>query len=142
MKYRLFQREFVPGILRGDKGTTIRCTAGDLEIGDRFSLRVWTGAPYRSPQEEFAQATVQSIEPVIIRNSILKLGTVVLLATGQHHTTWLEATEPEYLAWVARRDGFSTWAELTTWFQRIHGLPFAGQLITWDPRSLTPAYYA
>lgn len=32
----------------------------------------------------------------------------------------------------AKADGFNSWQEMYDWFQKTHGLPFAGQLIRWE----------
>lgn len=46
---------FVDKIISGEKSHTIR--AGNRwKVGDKFSPRVWSDKPYRSPQIEFAPA--------------------------------------------------------------------------------------
>ena len=53
-------------ILAGEKIHTIRANAKDyFKDGDKVSLRVWTGLPYRSKQREFAQMTIH-LEPIDI----------------------------------------------------------------------------
>lgn len=34
---------------------------------------------------------------------------------------------------IAKKDGFKDFAEMAAWFDKTHGLPFSGVLISWDP---------
>src|SRR5688572_20047442 len=68
MNVILFQNRFEAPILAGVKTCTIRAHRRDgrprAVEGEAVSLRVWTGAPYRSKQREFAQRTVKFTFPV------------------------------------------------------------------------------
>lgn len=39
---------------------------------------------------------------------------------------------PKKLDRFAQADGFSNWREMRTWFEDVHGLPFAGDLVRWE----------
>jgi len=62
----LFNRRFVEPILAGRKIHTLRANYSlwQRHDGKDCSLRVWTGKPYRSPQEEFYRCRigVQSVQ--------------------------------------------------------------------------------
>ena len=114
----MFRREFVPLILDGTKGLTIRKKAR-LKPGERFAMRYWSGAPYRSKQVEFATATAWIVEPIKI--SMLRI----------------ESPRGELSRrFIARKDGFKGWAAMRSFFNQTHGLPFEGWMHNWE--ELTP----
>ena len=120
MNVFLFEPQFEPLILAGSKDLTIRAPRKDgrprAEMGDRISLRVWTGNPYRSKQREFAQATTKFVIPVCVGR--LEIYRTDLLAEFDRRR-------------IARADGFPHWLAMKRWFKRKHGLPFKGVLIHW-----------
>lgn len=91
------------------------------KVGDKFSARVWSGAPYRSKQTEFAQIEVKDAIPFQI----------------DYAGYWLNDKYLEYeqLIQVAKNDGLSP-LEFIDWFE-IHpkkqALGFTGQVICWKP---------
>lgn len=92
--------------------------------GDMASLRVWSGAPYRSKQVEFAQVEVKTVWPVEIYATEfifeLKVNGVALDKEGQER--------------VANNDGLSL-IDFYNWFN-IHPKKkqqvFTGQVICWE----------
>jgi hypothetical protein len=121
MKYITFKPEFVARIHQRVKVSTIRPTRR-LEPGDRVSLRIWTGKPYRSKQKEFGQAIILEINRVIFVNPF------EVACEGR----FLTASE---CVTLAHQEGFNTGVEMFQWFEKQHGFPFKGcqylfQLIT------------
>ena len=126
MRYIMFQKRFAPAVSVGEKVQTIRPPRKGKPFlpGEEISLRVWTGAPYRSPQEEIRRAEVIRVTAIAIDARFLNLGGLVTLDEGRP----LERVD---LDAFARRDGFRSWEELLSWFREAHGLPFWGELIKW-----------
>lgn len=114
-----FQPQFVPRVLNRTKHRTMRATRRRrVCIGDRLSLRVWSGRPYMSPQQ------------ILFDTDCVHSGRVAL-----HHDRI--AIDGEYvvdLEAFAISDGFDTWQQLVAWFADAHGLPFYGDVIAWGPR--------
>ena len=44
---------------------------------------------------------------------------------------WISREGVGLLDYWAQQDGFQTVAEMIGWFEKTHGLPFTGELITW-----------
>lgn len=122
-----FKNRFEAPALAGIKIHTLRGHRKDgkprAKVGERISLRVWTGRPYASKQREFAQATVLHVIPVCVSR------------TGIRRPD-LDCTLKPSL--VARRDGFANWGEMKAFFQAEHGLPFEGVLVGWKELVPTP----
>lgn len=120
-----FKDRFEAPALAGIKRHTIRGHRKDgrprAVVGERISLRVWTGRPYASKQREFAQATVLHVIPV----RVTKAG------------VWRPDLRCDLKrSYVARRDGFANWREMRAFFEVNGGLPFEGVLVVW--KDLTP----
>lgn len=101
------------------KGHTIR--VGDRwKAGDWASLRVWSGAPYRSKQVEFARVEIKKVWPVRLNPFDM-----VDFYTGENILPFCE---------VAKNDGLSC-DDFVEWFA-IHpkkdGAHFTGQIICWS----------
>jgi hypothetical protein len=122
MRVILFQSRFEPTIAAETKDTTIRPKRKDgkpnARPGERVSLRVWKGKPYRSKQREICQRVVKFVFPVIVS------------AHGIYRPD-LSARPRLDSKKVARADGFANWLEMRQWFAANHGLPFEGFLIHW-----------
>jgi hypothetical protein len=118
----MFQKRFAYAVGMGDKVQTIRPPRKGKPFfpGEPISLRVWTGLPYRSLQQQIARAEVIRVTTITIEPLHLNLGEGASGAAERHD---LDA--------FARRDGFRSWPELTAWFRETHGLPFCGELIKW-----------
>lgn len=115
---RMFKPRFAALVEAGTKTQTVRPTPARMpKPGDKLSLRMWTGKPYRSKQRVLREATVLYIAKI-------KLDCFDMWFDG------VRASEAKQEAF-ARADGFSTAHELLDWFENEHGLPFEGVVIVW-----------
>jgi hypothetical protein len=116
-----FQNRFEAPILAGVKDCTIRAPRRDgrprAREGETLSLRVWTGAAYRSKQREFAQRVLKFTFPVrVSKDGIERLDLVPRFARLDRRR-------------MARSLGFENWREARAWYAAGHGLPFEGVLV-------------
>ena len=117
---RMFKPQFAGLIERGEKLQTVRPTPKRMpKPGDKISLRAWSDKPYRSKQKLLAEGTISRVVPITITAEA-----VLIRPTPQ-----LTVHVPRGPFAVA--DGFSCWEEMRQWFERQHGLPFNGVLISW-----------
>jgi len=117
---RLFKPQFAPLVESGAKLQTVRPTPIRMPApGDTISLRTWEGAPYRSKQRVLREATITEVGTVEIYRRDDK---VPILRIGG---LW---TDPDQFAAL---DGFDSWDAMVAWFEKEHGLPFAGIVIRW-----------
>ena len=65
MRYYTFRPRFHAKILAAKKYSTIRFKQ-KVKPGEVFSLRTWTGLPYRSPQGLLGTARCERVSPIII----------------------------------------------------------------------------
>ena len=125
MTRKSFQPQFVPLILAGTKIHTIRATPKRLpKIGEDFVGFIWTGKPYRSPQQEFFRSTVARIRSVGIQNGWIWIDDVRLKTRREADL-------------LALHDGFVDWDSMREWFHEHHGFQFTGILIEWA-QPITP----
>lgn len=115
----MFQPRFAPLVEDGVKGQTVRPRRRHpTRVGDRLSLREWTGRPYASKQRSLRETCCRRMARVTFaRNRGVWLD-------GQR----LSAAEIETFA---RLDGFQEAAEMFGWFVATHGLPFRGEVTYW-----------
>jgi hypothetical protein len=118
----LFQDRFAPLVRVGSKIQTIRgARKQPVKVGDHLSLRRWTGAAYRSPQEVLRESYCTLIAPVMIGKTA---GDLFIddrpMDSDDSHA-------------FARNDGFADVVDMLNWFGNVHDLPFAGMLIRWSP---------
>jgi hypothetical protein len=115
---RMFKPQFAPLVESGEKCQTVRPTPKRMpKTGDRISLRMWTGKPYRSKQRVIRESVLTEISPV-------KISAVAIVVDG----CVLRPAEE----WAfARADGFTTPQDMLDWFSFTHGLPFEGVVIKW-----------
>ncbi|KAF0176487.1 MAG: hypothetical protein FD161_3026 [Limisphaerales bacterium] len=134
-----FKPRFEAPALAGVKIHTLRGHRKDgkprAQVGERISLRVWTGRPYASKQREFAQATVEHVVPVhVTRLRILRADQWDNFSRGiGPEPTSLDRRQ------IARRDGFANWREMKAFFQAESGLPFSGVMVVWKDLMPTKA---
>jgi hypothetical protein len=114
----MFQPQFVELVKSGIKTQTIRKSAR-CKKGDLLSLRRWTGKAYRSKQEVILEAVCKWVLPVEITNS-------GIIVDGQQDVE----SDDELAKW----DGFTDFADMRSWFERTHGLPFSGYVIEWEAK--------
>lgn len=113
------------------KGHTIR-VGSRWKVGDMASLRVWSGAPYRTKQIEFAQVEVKKVWQIEIY---------------QNEQYWQFNLDGKQVNWeqpdfnidqfvdeLAKNDGLTT-ADFLNWFT-VHpkkkDAVFRGQIICWN----------
>jgi hypothetical protein len=119
---RMFKPQFAPLVKSGAKCQTVRPTPKRMpKAGDRISLRMWTGKPYRSKQQVLREADISSVE----RITLCDTGRELLVRIGDKSLT------PEEVNAFAAADGFTNGIEMFNWFEATHGLPFEGVVITW-----------
>jgi hypothetical protein len=112
----MFQPQFVHKIKSGSKTQTVRPVPKRIpKVGDLESWRQWLGKPYRSKQKEIAQVKIIDVRTVTIKRDIIIFGGM-LFGDFARYT-------------FAFDDGFNSPAELITWFDKNHGLPFTGIVI-------------
>jgi hypothetical protein len=115
---RMFKPQFAPLVEAGTKCQTVRPTPKRMpKAGDRISLRIWTGKPYRSKQRVLRESVITSVEPFDL--DAMRL--------------WKENDREAF----ARADGFGDWPEMLQWFITTHGYPFVGVVIKWHNEKLT-----
>src|ERR1700744_4033228 len=119
MIVKLFQQRFKPMVRDGSKANTIRPTPKRMpRVGDKISLRCWTGKPYRSKQEIIGESVITQVTEIIIQSEGLKM-----------HGKYLAASTLEEFA---KADGFKSFWEMQTWVKYQHGpLPFRGIFVAW-----------
>lgn len=123
---RMFKPQFSPMVEAGTKCQTVRPTPKRMpKPGDKISLRMWTGKPYRSKQRVLREATVSEVLPIRIDTISIILDGCLLSYERSYERIW------EF----AIADGFDTPQDMIEWFNVTHGLPFYGVVIKWhnDP---------
>jgi hypothetical protein len=131
---KLYEPEFEPKILKGEKFGTFRPWPAPSALPARFdiiSCRVWTGRPYRSTQREFASYTICGVYPVVIYN-----GGMTVEVPEKALKKPYDATKKQHrvvLDQVAIGDGFESWDKMLAWFSGRYDLPFRGIWIYWGP---------
>jgi len=120
----MFQGRFAPLVVAGTKTQTIRQPRKrPVKVGDRLSLRQWSGAAYRSPQVVLRETVCIGVGRIIIRDSGI---TRVNIFGSWEHVRY------NFIDTFAIADGFSDWEDMANWFRKAHGLPFEGVLIRWQ----------
>lgn len=110
----MFQAQFAPLVQAGLKTQTIRpFRKRPLRLGERLSLRRWSGLPYRSKQVELGMGEVTFLCHITI---------------GHHQVVVTQDISTDEI-W--KSDGFDSWEAMEQWFAQTHGLPFSGTLIRW-----------
>lgn len=123
MTVLMFQPQFAPLVESGDKPHTIRPARKRLiRVGDRLSLRRWSGVAYRSKQVILRETRCKSLSAVYINETFQE---IIFVVNG-------ERLNQEQWVKLARDDGFACTTDMLDWFRKTHGLPFNGILITWE----------
>ena len=124
MRVRMISQEFVTKVLDGSKPHTIRPTP--WEEGQLYSLRVWTGKPYRSKQREIGVIECTRTEQIIIGYE------GILRRDSEDQPRMRKVTDPadrEELDRLAKADGFDEgWPQMLGWFAARYQLPFEGYI--------------
>ena len=113
---RMFKPQFALLVEAGAKRQTVRPTPQRMPmVGDKISLRTWTGKPYRSKQRVLREATISEVAMVDITETGIAVNSVAVPCDD-----------------FARADGFMDFFDLRDWFKATHGLPFEGVVIKWN----------
>lgn len=119
---RMFKPRFAALVEAGTKTQTVRPTPARMpKAGDKLSLRMWTGKPYRSKQRELRAATVLHVAKIKLDG--LNMWFDGVLASDHKQRVFAIA------------DGFSSAGEMRDWFENEHGLPFEGVVILWQNKA-------
>lgn len=107
------------------------------KAGDIASLRVWSGAPYRSKQIEFAQVEIKKTWDIEINNRFGSASFEIVIdgkIFGQLHYGNDKDINESGIIKLANNDGLHL-SDFVAWFE-LHrnkgGLRFKGQIICWD----------
>ena len=126
---------FKEKILSGLSIHTIRPQTSKWKIGDKISMRQWSGKPYNSKQEIFCEEfeVVEMLEFSIEQN-----GTFVLLT----NLCWFGFCDANHMfRLICKNDGL-TIEQFKSWFRikEYHELTkeFKGTIIAWKPTNYKP----
>lgn len=125
-----FKPQFAPKVRDGSKKQTIRPERRrPVRIGDKVSLRMWSGLPYRSPQTILLRSVISQVLPIEFKANefILTLPPAQVGGPPSFH----QVNSCFDISDFAKADGFDSWDDMVKWFSKTHGLPFLGTLIKW-----------
>lgn len=126
MIVKMFKPQFAPLVEAGTKCQTVRpLPKRTPKAGDKISLRMWTGKPYRSKQRVLRESEIVAVQTLRMTESDMWLDGV--RQTGNQNWEF------------ALADGFKSSREMCNWFADTHGLPFYGVVIKWHNAELTDA---
>lgn len=122
-----FKAQFAEDVEFGHKRQTVRAPRKDgrahCKVGD--SLKLYTGMRSKSCRL-LGTAKVTRIETIKIEaTSMYRNGRLV---PASIHSRDCEQTDNEF----AEADGFESFMDMSSWFDKIHGLPFEGIVIYWN----------
>lgn len=121
---RMFKPKFARLVESGEKCQTVRPIPKRMpKAGDKISLRMWTGKPYRSKQQVLRETVISEVKYVDITENIIAVESVAV-------------TSDEF----SRADGFRDFFEMREWFKNEHGLPFEGIVIKWPNNVLAETH--
>jgi hypothetical protein len=110
-----FKARFAMRVALGFKRTTIR-QGGRFKVGDRFYG--YFGMRTKRCVKLAEGRMIAADDIVIVRGAVAVAGRMLTL--GEAHA-------------LAVGDGFSCLVEFCAFFAKQYGLPFAGQLVQWEP---------
>ena len=116
----MFQQRFAADVRAGWKTQTIRPNGRRArpKMGQKVSLRQWSGKPYRSPQ-------------ILLRETRLSL-VQKFRANWEARQVWVDGVLLEGCDSFARADGFADMAAMASWFLANHkGTEFEGFVMHW-----------
>lgn len=116
-----FMKRFVPSVEAGDKTHSIRAERlRPWKVGDALAL--YTGMRSKACRLLF-RTVVTKVEKIIIA-IVPDMETGLILIDGYQ-------LQPDELETFAKRDGFRDHADMMTFWQKTHALPFKGDIIHW-----------
>ena len=125
-----FKEQFAEDVEYGYKCQTIRAPRKDgrahCKVGD--TLKLYTGMRTKKCRL-LTEGVVTSIKSVRLENCEMFLDGQ-RLPNAIYSRDQAEPTDNE----VAVADGFEDYMDMSGWFKGVHGLPFEGVLIKWEPR--------
>jgi len=113
------QERFVNAIRAGTKRQTIRPPRKrKISVGDKLSIRRWTGKPYRSKQEIIRETEAVRVEAIRFGFDYMHF-----------ESMWFTSVNRDAFA---RADGFQDFDTMLAWFWKTHGPgEFSGICIYW-----------
>ncbi|MEO0413869.1 MAG: ASCH domain-containing protein [Verrucomicrobiota bacterium] len=134
----MFQPRFADLVEAEEKGHTIRPLPKGPKympkVGDVISCRKWEGKPYRSKHVELLKAEVTDVFMVRVLEASVECVRGVIW--DEDRQVWVPLPDCDFwrvsnLDIFAENDGFKDWADMKSWFEKTHQLPFEGVLIKW-----------
>jgi hypothetical protein len=117
----MFQAQFAPLVKAKTKLQTVRPKRKrPVCVGDRLSLREWTGKPYRSKQRILCEASCTKVQSIDI---------------SKDRAIWLDDFRIKFRSEAeafSRADGFASPEAMHAWFEKTHDMPFSGTVIHWE----------
>lgn len=111
-----FQTQFADDVESGNKGQTIRAKRKNRPRPGQIAY-CFTGMRTKHCRRLGSWPIWDVIDVKIMFEGVLLNG-------GALRASELDA--------FARADGFRNWPYMMTWFHKMHGLPFSGDLIKWN----------
>lgn len=118
-----FQARFAQLVESGEKRQTIRALRHDGKaprIGE--TLHLYAGLRTKGARKLGEAVCTETYAIRIAVGDTFGFGVIYVDIDGD----WLTDVED-----LAARDGFATFAEMISWFETTHGLPFEGYVIRW-----------
>lgn len=116
-----FQKRFAPLVKSGTKTQTIRAMRKrPFKEGDK--LYCYSGLRTKHT-EKLGEFECKEVRQVRIKEDYISLNEIII---GREIDTGYSSSDK-----FARADGFENFEVMKRWFQKVHGLPFRGQLIKW-----------
>lgn len=112
-----FKAQFAADVEAGRKRQTIRAPRKDGRHAKRGdSLQLYTGMRTAACRK--------------LRDAVCHDACPIVIEPDKIWTFHPQELHTDLEAW-AKRDGFETWAAMRDFFEKTHGLPFNGVLISW-----------
>lgn len=124
----MFKERFAAAVMAGEKRQTLRPVGKrKYAAGDYVLLSKWSGEPRRSKQVRLGEGRLVQVATVVLERGGVTVGKAKL--------------PPEAAETFAKADGFGSLAEMEKYFREEFGrpLPWAGQLLVWDPAARRPS---
>jgi hypothetical protein len=126
----LFDRRFAAPIEGGTKKHTLRLERSrPIMVGDRLSLRIWEGVPYRAGS---MQRVLREAICVYKSEAVVHEWGVRFRPGTQSARLWDATHHPFFLQGFANKDGFSNWAEMRAYFRTHRMIDLKMSLIEWS----------
>ena len=114
-----FKKQFAPKVRDGSKCQTVRGQR-DRHARPGEPIQLYTGQRTKHCEKLIPDPLCLSVEEIVINSDLIVISGCALPANRQEE--------------FAIADGFDSYAEFIAFFKEIHGLPFEGVLIKWEPQ--------